>query len=85
MLNSGTTFVAAVVENEATNILKKISVKTRDPNETCTEVLQFFNEYLVEHEMNSFDALGVASFGPIDLNKESSTFVFLDNVRKWKC
>ncbi|RLL41798.1 ROK family protein [Oceanobacillus piezotolerans] len=75
----GTKFVCAVSENDSQNIIDKVSFPTGDPEETLDEVKDFFKKHQIE-------AVGVASFGPVDLNKKSKTYgSFLNTPKeKWK-
>lgn len=62
----GTKFVCAV-SDESLNIKKRISIPTTTPEETMSEVFAFFDE-------NQVDAIGIGSFGPIDVNPSSETY-----------
>ncbi|MCS7023379.1 MAG: ROK family protein [Bryobacteraceae bacterium] len=61
----GTKFVCAV-GNGAT-VQQRVSFPTRKPEETLAEALAFFKHHPVQ-------ALGIACFGPVDLNPSSPTF-----------
>lgn len=62
----GTKMVLAVADEEL-NILWRKTLPTRTPEETVPEMLAFFRE-------NQVDALGIGSFGPLDLNPDSDHF-----------
>ena len=62
----GTKFVCAVSDHDL-NILEKVTIPTTTPEETFKEVFQFFDAF-------ELSALGIGSFGPIDVNKESATY-----------
>lgn len=74
----GTKFVCAV-GNEHGKIMDRVSLPTRYPEETLIDVKRFFAKY----EIN---ALGVGSFGPIDINAQSQRFGTILNTPKtaWK-
>lgn len=74
----GTKFVCAVGD-ESGNILDKVTFPTEDPAKTLDAAKQFFNKHNIQ-------ALGVGSFGPVDLNKKSKTFGSILNTpkQKWK-
>ena len=74
----GTKFVCAVSDNDLNNI-KKISIPTTTPEETFSKVFEFFDGY-------SLDAIGIGSFGPIDVNPESDTYGYITSTPKtaWK-
>lgn len=62
----GTKFVCAVGD-ESGNLIERIQIPTTIPEETIPMVIDFFNKF-------SIKAIGIASFGPIDVNKESATY-----------
>lgn len=62
----GTKFVCAV-SDEDLNIIERVSIPTTTPEETMTDVFAFFDKYEV-------DAIGIGSFGPIDVNQSSETY-----------
>ena len=64
--------MVAVVEGSAENLLVSRSIDTRGPVETLADVVAFFQEY-TQSTGRRFDALGVASFGPVDLREGSPT------------
>lgn len=74
----GTKFVCATSDKEF-NILKRIEFPTTSVEETFGNVIQFFTD-------NPVDALGVGSFGPIDLDASSKTYGYITNTPKpgWK-
>lgn len=74
----GTKFVCAVGD-ETGEIFEQASLSTQDPESTLKEVKIFFNRYSIE-------ALGVGSFGPINLKKDSESFGVILNTPKikWK-
>ena len=74
----GTKFVCAVADEDL-NILERVSIKTTVPAETMAEVFAFFEKHQVE-------AIGIASFGPIDGNRNSKTYCYITNTPKpgWK-
>lgn len=74
----GTKFVCAVGE-ESGKIIERIQIPTTVPEETMAEVIQFFKKYDIE-------AIGIGSFGPIDVNTESPTYGFITSTPKiaWK-
>ena len=62
----GTKFVCAVGDEKG-NVVDQIQIPTTIPEKTIPKVVEFFNKYKIE-------AIGIGSFGPIDVNRESSTF-----------
>lgn len=73
----GTKFVCAV--SIGNQILSEIRLPTTTPDETLARVIDFF---MLEREHRPFSALGVAAFGPIDINNSSETFGFITNTPK---
>jgi len=67
----GTKFVCGVGRSP-TEILRTRTIPTRGPDETLAEVLAFFAD--VSAQLGPISALGVASFGPVDLDPRSPAF-----------
>src|SRR5699024_48303 len=74
----GTKFVCAV-GNEVFEILDQITISTTSPEETMPRVVAFFKPYIGE-----IKAMGVSSFGPIDVTKGSDTYGYITNTPKVK-
>jgi len=74
----GTKFVCAIGNRDG-EVFDKISLPTVEPEETFQTVKQFFDTY-------QFGALGVGSFGPVDLDTKSDTYGTILNTpkTKWK-
>lgn len=66
-LEAGGTKMVAAVLTEDGQILKKISLPTKTPNETLPELFRFY-------QAEQVSALGIGSFGPVDLKKTSPTY-----------
>jgi fructokinase len=74
----GTKFVCGI-GNENGEILEQITIPTTVPEETMPKVIEFFQD-------KKLDAIGIGSFGPIDVDPKSPTFGFITETPKlpWK-
>lgn len=70
----GTKMVLAVFDENARE-LERCTMPTRDPGETMPDMLDYFASRHV-------DALGIASFGPLDLNPGSETYGYITTTPK---
>lgn len=70
----GTKFVCAI-GNENFQIEDRIQFSTTDPKETLYKAKEYLKKFQV-------DALGIASFGPIDINEKSSKYGYITNTPK---
>ncbi len=70
----GTKFVCAV-GNDNGEMLERIQIPTTIPEQTIPMVIEFFKG----HEIK---ALGIGSFGPLDLNEKSDTFGYITSTPK---
>jgi len=73
----GTTFAVAIAKGKATNIIDKTVIDTTTPEETLKKVY----EWLESRKIN-FNSIGIASFGPIDLNVNSPTYGYITTTPK---
>ncbi len=83
----GTKMVCAVAEVEkpvagnsgkgiaCAKILDRIAIPTRQPEDTLPEMIAYFKKWDIE-------ALGIACFGPIDLNRESKSYGYITKTPK---
>jgi len=78
----GTKFVCAIgtfdgtaIGTEAFEIINRVSFPTTTPEETLAKVFDFFDQY-------ELLAIGIGSFGPIDVNKTSSTYGYITTTPK---
>ncbi len=70
----GTKFVCCIADDNM-NIVDRISIETRTPEYTMSKVFEFFRG-------KDIDALGVAIFGPIDIDRDSETYGKILNTPK---
>lgn len=70
----GTKFVVAIGD-ELGNIYKRDAFPTTTPEETFENVYRFFDG-------EEFEAIGVGTFGPIDLDLNSSTYGYITSTPK---
>lgn len=70
----GTKFVCAV-SKDGTSILKKVTIDTTSPEQTFQQVFTFFDPF-------QLTSIGIGSFGPINLNKHSSTYGYITTTPK---
>lgn len=74
----GTKFIAAIGDHQM-NIIDTITVPTTKPEETMKPIFRFFDQF-------QLDAVGIGSFGPIDVNQDSNTYGYITSTPKphWK-
>ena len=70
----GTMFVCAIGD-ENFNVVERVSIPTTTPSETIEQVFAFFDQFTVA-------AIGIGSFGPIDVNPKSSTYGYITTTPK---
>lgn len=78
-LEGGGTKMVCAVGDENGTVFEQVSIPTGDPDETCQKITDYFKDKNIE-------ALGIATFGPVDLNKESKTYGYIQATPKlrWK-
>ena len=72
----GTKFNCAVVSSDL-RIVSEVRIPTTTPEKTLGHVVEFFRASQVQ-----IDALGVSSFGPVDLNRASTTYGYITTTPK---
>ncbi len=78
-LEAGGTKMVCALGNEKGEIYEQKSFPTLSPEETIPVLLEYFRD-------KEIDALGIACFGPVDLNRTSPTYGYITNTPKpgWK-
>ncbi len=74
----GTKFVCAI-GSEPDDVKAEIRFATTTPEETLGQAIAFFEQY---HALTPLQAIGIANFGPVDLNQESPTYGFITKTPK---
>jgi len=74
-IEAGGTKIICGIGNEHGVIEKSINFPTEAPEIVLEKMISFFKD-------EDIDALGVGSFGPVDLNKQSSTYGFITSTPK---
>jgi len=74
----GTKFVCAVGSGP-TDIKAEIRFPTTIPEQTIEKVLAFFRDFMLTGDIES---VGIASFGPLDLDQNSPTYGFVTSTPK---
>jgi fructokinase len=72
----GTKFVCAVGTSEG-DLLRQSRIATTAPDETIERVVEFFRS-----QGDELAAIGIASFGPVELNRRSPRFGFIRSTPK---
>lgn len=70
----GTKFVCGIGDENG-NIIERTSFPTTTPDEVLEQVVKFFRD-------KDIKALGIGSFGPIDLDRTSETFGYITSTPK---
>jgi fructokinase len=74
----GTKFVCGI-GNPDGEVLERVVIPTRDPEKTLGEVVDYFKEI---EKRQKIHGIGLASFGPLDLDKDSPTYGYITSTPK---
>lgn len=74
-IEAGGTKMVLAIGNELGEIEAKASIPTTTPQETLEGMFAFFDQY-------EFDAIGIGTFGPIDLDVSSPTYGYITKTPK---
>ncbi len=74
----GTKFVCAIGSNPD-DLRDEIRFETTSVDETINRTIKYFRE---KNQNKRLMAIGIGSFGPVDLNKESSTYGYITTTPK---
>lgn len=74
-LEAGGTKMICAIGNENGEIYEQISIPTTTPDETIPKLIDYFRD-------KEIDALGIACFGPVELDKESEKYGYITTTPK---
>ncbi len=74
----GTKFICAVGSGPE-RLLSETRIETTNPDETLQQVIHFFRPAVIE---GSISRIGIGCFGPLDLDRGSSTYGFITSTTK---
>jgi fructokinase len=74
----GTKFVCAIGSGPE-DLQNEVRFETTSPQETINRTLEYFKEQYLKQKLL---AIGIGSFGPIELNRESSNYGFVKSTPK---
>ncbi len=78
-IEAGGTKMVCAIGDENGKIYEQVSIPTTTPDETMPKIIDYFKDKEIK-------AIGIACFGPIDLNKSSETYGYITSTPKtaWK-
>lgn len=78
-IEAGGTKMVCAIGDENGKIYEQVSIPTTTPDETMPKIIDYFKNKEIK-------AIGIACFGPIDLNKSSETYGYITSTHKtaWK-
>jgi len=76
-IEAGGTKFSCIIGSDPDHILKESTIRTTTPEETLPRVIEFF-----ARTTETITAIGIGSFGPIDLNRASRSFGYITNTPK---
>jgi fructokinase len=79
-IETGGTKVVCIVGSGPDDIRAETRIPTTTPQATIAQCIEFFREQRARH--GSLAGVGVACFGPVDLNPESPTYGFITSTPK---
>jgi len=74
----GTKFVC-IVASDPDHVIAECRIATKAPEETIHQVRDFFTPFI---ENGNLKAIGIAAFGPLDLNQDSPTYGYITTTPK---
>lgn len=74
-LEAGGTKMVCSIGDEYGNVLQRESMPTGTPEETLPKIIEYFNG-------KGIKALGIAGFGPLDLDRKSTTYGYITTTPK---
>jgi fructokinase len=74
-LEAGGTKMVMAIGNEDGEILERLSIPTETPAVTLPQIIDYFKN-------KSIAALGIGSFGPVDLDRSSKTYGYITSTPK---
>lgn len=74
-IEMGGTKMVCAIGNENGEILEQTRIPTRDPETTLSDIVNYYKN-------KNIDSLGIASFGPVDLNIDSNTYGYITETPK---
>lgn len=74
-LEAGGTKMVLSILDEHGNMSERVTMPTEGPNRTVNKMIDFFASH-------NIDALGICSFGPLDLHEESDTYGYITATPK---
>lgn len=78
-IEAGGTKFNCVLADEHNAVLAHTRIATGSPDETLKEAAEFFRQPLLGYSLQS---LGIASFGPVELNPQAKQYGFITNTPK---
>lgn len=78
-IESGGTKFVCIVGTDPDHIIADIRIPTSTPQETIRQTVEFFSPYAAVGELS---AIGIASFGPLDLDPNSKTYGHITTTPK---
>ena len=74
-LEAGGTKMVLSVGNENNELLEQVSIPTEEPKKTIPDMTEWFGDKKIE-------ALGIGTFGPVDLREDSPTYGWITKTPK---
>jgi fructokinase len=81
-IEGGGTKFNCIIGTDPDHMLATHTIPTTDPQSTLNAVVRFFRQALQDHKDVELVAVGVGSFGPIDLNPTSATYGYITTTPK---
>ncbi|MDY6834059.1 MAG: ROK family protein [Chloroflexota bacterium] len=78
-IEAGGTKFLCTVGSGPDDIRHQAHFATTSPTQTFSHVIEFFQGHMANHQLS---ALGIASFGPIDIRKEAPTYGYITKTPK---
>jgi len=87
-LEAGGTKMVCAIGDETGHIYEQVSIPTTSPEETMPQIIDYFKG-VMERGIGygsgiKLEAIGIACFGPIDLDKSSPTYGYITSTPKLK-
>lgn len=82
-IEAGGTKMVCGIGDEHGNLLDRVSIPTTDPETTFAQMIDYFRN--IGDKLGDgigIDALGIGSFGPVDLNRASATYGYITSTPK---